>query len=377
VRRELAEPVGRIPTDSEQEPTTGTALCLSGGGYRAMLFHLGVLWRLNEAGKLDDFDRISSVSGGSITAAMLGLAWSRLDGSRSAFEEHVVMPLRELGRHSLEVRSVVTGLASPDSIGEALAGAYRKRVFGTATLQDLPDRPRFVINATNVGTGELVRFSKDHIADWRVGRIAAPTIEVAAAVACSSAFPPILSPYRIDMRDSNWETEEGNDLTSPDYRDELVLTDGGVYDNLGLETAWKRCFTIFVSDAGSDMPDDPDPAIDWVFHMARVVKMIDKQVRSLRKRQVVGAYEAGVRMGAYIGIRSDIDHYELADPLPCPRDQTLKLAQTRTRLKHLGDELQERLINWGYAICDAGLRAHLDRSTAKPEGFPYPRAGVG
>src|SRR5262245_28221555 len=46
----------------------GIALCLSGGGYRAMLFHLGALWRLNEAGLLSQLKRISSVSGGSITA---------------------------------------------------------------------------------------------------------------------------------------------------------------------------------------------------------------------------------------------------------------------------------------------------------------------
>ena len=67
----------------------GTALCLSGGGYRAMLFHLGSLWYLNEQGWLRKLDRISSVSGGSITAACLGWRWSSLqfdaDGSRAEF----------------------------------------------------------------------------------------------------------------------------------------------------------------------------------------------------------------------------------------------------------------------------------------------------
>ena len=59
-------PVGREPED-------GVALCLSGGGYRAMLFHLGALWRLNEAGFLPRLARVSSVSGGSITAGLLTL----------------------------------------------------------------------------------------------------------------------------------------------------------------------------------------------------------------------------------------------------------------------------------------------------------------
>src|SRR5713226_3113267 len=72
-------PVRRIPTDPQDvDPTTGIGLCLSGGGYRAMLFHLGALWRLNEFGMLSKLDRISSVSGGSITAGVLGMNWSQL-----------------------------------------------------------------------------------------------------------------------------------------------------------------------------------------------------------------------------------------------------------------------------------------------------------
>ncbi|MHC4915154.1 MAG: hypothetical protein ACYTGB_06645, partial [Planctomycetota bacterium] len=60
------DPVGRILTDPpEDRDLKGTALCLSGGGYRAMLFHLGAAWRLYETGDLAKLDRISSVSGGS------------------------------------------------------------------------------------------------------------------------------------------------------------------------------------------------------------------------------------------------------------------------------------------------------------------------
>ncbi|HYX75667.1 MAG TPA: patatin-like phospholipase family protein, partial [Gaiellaceae bacterium] len=59
-------------------PTDGVALCLSGGGYRAMLFHLGALMRLNELGWLRKLDRISSVSGGSITAGVLAWRWHEL-----------------------------------------------------------------------------------------------------------------------------------------------------------------------------------------------------------------------------------------------------------------------------------------------------------
>jgi NTE family protein len=73
------QPVRTIETDDPlAKPQPGMALCLSGGGYRAMLFHLGALWRLNEFGLLRGLVRVSSVSGGSITAGMLGLMWERL-----------------------------------------------------------------------------------------------------------------------------------------------------------------------------------------------------------------------------------------------------------------------------------------------------------
>ena len=88
---DLNSPVRAIPTDTGEEPETGVALCLSGGGFRAMLFHLGVIWRLKEAGWLERIDRVSSVSGGSITAAVLALGW---DGD---FQERVVAPRSRAG----------------------------------------------------------------------------------------------------------------------------------------------------------------------------------------------------------------------------------------------------------------------------------------
>lgn len=376
------EPVRRLPGEEEEpEPTTGSALCLSGGGYRAMLFHAGVLWRLAEAGRLARLDRVSSVSGGSIAAATLALAWSDVapdePGAAERYVESVVEPLRELARHTIDVGSVLGGLVAPDSIGEHVAEAYRERLFGERTLQDLPEAPRFILNATNADSGELWLFSREYMGDWRVGRIERPELDVAVAVAASSAFPPILSPHVIDLAGADWTTEEKNDLTGPEHRDEAVLSDGGVYDNLGLEAAWKRCRDVLVSDAGGGFRADHDPDRDWARHVLRVLKLIDNQVRSLRKRQVVESYEHKTRTGAYLGIRSDIAKYALADALPCPHPATLRLSDTPTRLAKLEEELQERLVNWGYAISDAALRAHVDESLDPPAGFPYPEAGVG
>mgnify|MGYP002377310244 CR=1 FL=1 len=152
---------GRV---ADGEPVDGVGLCLSGGGYRAMLFHVGVLWRLNELGWLPKLDRVASVSGGSITAGVLGLAWRNLDfrdGVAANFGERVVEPLRRMGATSLDVSSVITGALLPGvSASDRVASKYAKVLFGDATLQDLPDSPRFTFCATNVQTGSLLRFSK-------------------------------------------------------------------------------------------------------------------------------------------------------------------------------------------------------------------------
>jgi NTE family protein len=345
-----------------------------------MLFHPGVLWRLNEAGWLRRVDRISSVSGGSITSAVLGLAWSELDfdevGVGRAFEERVVAPVRGMARRGIDVRAVLSGLVTPETIAERVAAAYRRHLFGGRTLQDMPDQPRFIINATNVGTGALVRFEREQVADWRLGRVERPEIEVAVAVACSSAFPPVLSPYRLRLADAEWVREPSSDLALPEHRDEIVLSDGGVYDNLGLETVWKRCHTVIVSDAGGQLTPDPRPDRDWPMHFVRVLGVIDSQVRALRKGQTIESLRRGDRDGVYLGIRSHVADYQVEDPMPAPPDRTILLAEVPTRLDALGDSLQERLVNWGYAICDAGLRRHLDRDAARPLGFPYREAAI-
>jgi len=386
---ERSSPVSLIdtgsPYDRPASAGSGIALCLSGGGYRAMLFHLGALWRLNELAYLKKLDRISAVSGGAITAGVLGHRWSRLgfspSGVASQFTTEVVQPLRALAGRTIDQDAVVGGLLMPGSIAERVTGAYRKYLFGSATLQDLPaDPPRFVINATNVQSGALFRFSRPFIADYRVGLIKNPTIELAVAVAASSAFPPLLSPLKLELPASAWEPPSGlpsEDLHREPYLTDVVLTDGGVYDNLGLETAWKRYGTILVSNGGGKMEAEEEPESDWARHAIRVNEIIDNQVRSLRVRQVVGAFAAKEKDGTYWGIRTDIGEYGLADALPCPLDQTLRLAQTKTRLKRLDDVVQERLINWGYAICDAAMRTYVVKTQPPPSGFPYPARKVG
>jgi len=371
-----------VETDEPERLEPGVALCLSGGGYRAMLFHVGAIWRLNELRYLPKLDRVSSVSGGSITAGALGMNWSRLqfddDGFAGNLDEQFVQPIRSIASKTIDMGAVFGGILLPGTISDRVAGAYRKHVFVHTGLQDLPDRPRFVINATNVQTGSLWRFSKPYMADYLVGLVRNPKVELAVAVAASSAFPPILSPVQLSIDPANFDPAERGPLHEPPYTSDVVLADGGVYDNLGLETAWKRYTTILVSDGGGKMGPQPKPKHDWARHAYRTLGIIDTQVRNLRKRQVVSGYLNGDRQGTYWGIRSHIGDYgPPAGSLPCPDASALRLAQTATRLKEMDAALQERLINWGYAICDAGMRRWVEPDAPAPAQFPYPAVGVG
>jgi NTE family protein len=374
-------PVERLPIDPVLDRLEdGIALCLSGGGFRAMLFHVGALWRLHETGLLPRLKRISSVSGGSITAAVLALQWRALSfapgTTESEFVPQVVAPLRAFAGRSIDLRAILIGLLPGTSAADQLARAYEGALFHGATLQDLPDAPQFVINATNVQSGALWRFAKPYMRDWRVGEVKSPQVSLALAVAASSAFPPVLSPLQLTLDPASFTPNSGEDLQRPPFTSRVVLTDGGVYDNLGLETAWKRFTTNLVSDAGGKLMPEGEPATDWPRHAFRVLKLVDNQVRALRKRQTIAAFKTKQRDGTYWGIRSDIADYHLADGLPCPHDRTLQLAAIATRLSRLDDLTQQRLINWGYAICDAALRKHVDPALPAPAKFPYPQAGV-
>jgi NTE family protein len=392
-RIQTLSPVRFIPPDREAKgPVPGLALALSGGGYRAMIFHLGALLRLNEAGILGRLTRISSVSGGSITSALLGYKWKKLEfeGGRAArLSQEVIDPIREMGRRTIDWKAVLMGVFLPGGISSCIAGYYDRYLYRGATLQDLPsdaEGPRFVINSTDVKTGVLWRFSRPYMGDYLIGRIAHPKLPLATAVAASSAFPPFLSPAHFKIDPNDFMRDNPGPLQRPPFTTQAVLTDGGVYDNMGLETVWKEYQTVFISDAGSTLSRESHPRTDWLFHAFRAINIIQNQVGSLRKRQVLEAFQNKLdgHNGAYWSVASDIGNYHLKNALPCPENATQRLADIPTRLAAMDDRLQERLINWGYAVCDTAIRKHCLPFLGKkyglkikePKGFSYP-GGVG
>jgi NTE family protein len=336
-------------------------LCLSGGGYRAMIYHVGALVRLNELGFLPRLREIASVSGGSITAGMLAVAWPKLQfndaGCATNLTELVANPLIRFAAIGVDVRAILTGLLPGRTAADSIAAAYDRHLFHGATLQDIPDCPRFTFMATNLQTGSGWRFAKAYAADYRVGRIDHPRLSLACVVAASSAFPPFLSPVRLKFDPGTVKQTAGADLHRSPFTEIAVLTDGGVYDNLGLERVWKRCRTILVSNAGRNTPEIGSPTGRWAGQLFRTLYLVQQQAENSRKRILFGMNNLKQRNVAFWSIETPVSRYGLADALPMAPGTTATVATMRTRLNPFSPSEINLLLQAGYAGADASLRS--------------------
>jgi NTE family protein len=338
----------------------GIGLALSGGGFRATLFHTGALWRLAELGVFPSLARISSVSGGSIFLGALACAWKEIAAAASPlapYQHLVVEPIRRFCSQHVDSVAIAEGLlAIGGSAAQAIEAKYSELM--PLSLDQLPDAPVFVFNATNLQTGRNFRFSKAYLGDWRIGLIRNPNTSIARAAAASSAFPPFLSPVVLD-HPGKFEAVAGANLSGdPDYTERIYLADGGVYDNLGLETVWNRCQTVLVSDAGAPFALGTTVKTDWVHQPLRALDVALDQALGLRKRILIDEFQRNARAGAYWGIATHISDYKLADGLVCNDAIVELIAAIRTRLNPFSDTEQCQLINWGYALCDAAVRKY-------------------
>ena len=355
-------------------------LALSGGGYRATLFGLGSLWRLNDAGLLGKLDRVTSVSGGSIVSGVLAHGWRELQfagGRASNFQAVVAAPVQEFCSHTIDVSAGLKGWLNPfKSAGDYLVDCYEKKLFGQTTLKDLPPAapdnvPRFIFYATNLQTGRSLRFRQDMVADYLVGINRKMVVSLATAVAASSAFPPLFSPIELECDPADWaEGSERADIAP--LRQHLKLADGGLYDNMGLETLVDNVDIVLVSDAGSHFEVEDDPHEDPVRQLGRVRDILIDQTRALRKRWLISEFEAGRKRGAYWGVGTQIGAYAAVTPLCADSTHSGAMELVPTRLKGFEPELQGRLINWGYALCDAALRTRAAVAVPAATTFPLP-----
>lgn len=340
----------------------GIVLSLSGGGYRAMLFHLGGLIRINELGLMPRLARVTSVSGGSIVAARLGVCWKELtfsaEGVAENFDRAVVQPILDTADHTLDVTATLIGRMKLGGASSHLAKRYDQLLYNGASLQDLPiddAGPRFIILATNLESGRMWRFSRPYMRDWDTDPEPFPKLSVARAVAASTAFPPFLSPSAVTLSTGKV----------------VYLADGGLYDNLGVESARHRFEVTLVSDGGAPYTARSRPAHTWTGRTLQAVAAIQVQVGRLRRRALVDDYRRGAQ-GALWTIATPLSHFPFVRDDLATDLTTHDLANLPTRLAKMPLAQREQLVNWGYVCADSALHSWWLNDTTTHAEVPFP-----
>ena len=138
------------------------------------------------------------------------------------------MTPRALAAHfeRFDIRSPLHRFASRTTLLEA---ALDDLLFKHASLNDLPAQPHLVVNATELRTGSAFRFGTMESGSWRWGKLHRNEVSVAHAVAASAAYPLFLPAF-----DETLTFDKDGALNSA----RVILTDGGIYDNLGLGCLW-------------------------------------------------------------------------------------------------------------------------------------------
>ena len=294
-------------------------LALSGGGFRASLFHIGVLARLTELDLLRRVQVLSCVSGGSIIGALYYLYLKRdIDAHGDLDSPHLIDLVAEMEQHFLDVvqqnlrwltfadlqknwKMRREDYSRTDRLGDVLDELLYRPVWNGGRrrpieMRELKIHPRgdrsfhpetgnrerhtkvpiLVLNATSLNTGHNWRFEAARMGEPPVDALhqdidqnlhlvqgnyddlieRQATMPLGQAVAASAGVPGIFPPFPISEL---YDNVVDPNLATDDFRVQLV--DGGVHDNLGIEALRKDCCDFYVvSDASGQMPDQPLPA---------------------------------------------------------------------------------------------------------------------
>jgi NTE family protein len=385
-----------FPCGASVEPEE-FGLALSGGGYRATLFHLGALWRLNEFGWLSKLDRISTVSGGSLIAGILATGWPGLhwDGQGRAENFAAVIERPTLRLASRPIDAFIIGLGLIPLVNPATLMDWVLHVLLTKRkrLPSVPDRPRFVFNAASLASGESWRFEKPYMGDSRIGVVCAPDVRLSTAIAASAAYPPFVAPLVLDLSHEKVEYADGADLFQnaayPELMQRVLLLDGGAYDNLGVEAVEGRCRIVLASDAGGNLAVDQGrfwyrfwwPLVKRTLDLAveggrrqRRRALIDRATTTRQLRDAGLATESVTERAVIWRTALQIGNHPLlpqgwtVDPGWAPY-----IATRSTRMWPMSPYDRKHVVNWGYLTADLMIRqwaADLPRFDA-PTRLPY------
>jgi predicted acylesterase/phospholipase RssA len=416
-------------------PGTRLGLALSGGGFRAALFHLGVLAKLAEYDLLRQVEFISCVSGGSILGTHYYLLLRRLletkpDADLTAVDFIALVERLQqdfLAGVQTDLRASVNAdlgnnlraLVRPSySWTHRLGELYEERLFdrvddGRASaprrLDDLLIRPcgehdfvprrhnwrrrakvpELLLNATTLNTGNCFRFTASHMGEapkftdpvadreHRLPQLryseAPSQLRLGHAVAASSCVPGFFPPISLEGIYPNRSVR---------------LVDGGVYDNQGIETLLELpCTSLFVSDAGAPMEPDERPGEGMLDVVLRSIDVLQERIRAevyakVQARERTGRLTQvfGVHLKMGLGPTGDAEirrgrSIEAGEPALSAsginRQVQLALARIRTDLDAFNDTEAYALMCCGYLLAGEELRRHLPAQPTRPHAWRF------
>lgn len=377
------------------------ALAMSGGGFRATVFHLGMLARLAHARLLEEVSFLSTVSGGSLCAGLVfklnGYQWP----ASTAYLQQVEPEARRLLttidlQRAVIIRAATTFWAVLGTRADDLS-ELMQRLWGIdITLNQLPASPRWMINATCYETGKNWRFERFRMGDYQFGYSNNTDVPVTDAMAASAGFPGLIGPLELKTGRFHWfrykdeaeaglggEAAEGQRLTEdiqPPF-EEVHLWDGGVYDNHGLEglhsfrDGWLQGvdFLVVSDAAGRSKPETYRAGPKALLRLITGVQM--DQIRSLRSRAVIERFvnheDEGVFLQTGNTPRSVLRNAGRTAVLPdlapdfLPEAEAQAVAQMDTHIKQMEEDEYERVFRHGFEVADITLFAYY------PDRFPH------
>jgi predicted acylesterase/phospholipase RssA len=331
--------VQNISNPAQTEQTTQRlGLALSGGGFRASFFHLGVLARMAELGLLCHVEVISTVSGGSIIGALYYLRLRELLMSMADAQitgQHYVDLVARIERdflsavqQNLRTRTFVNPwqnmkMALPhysrsNRIGELYDSYLYRGVFGAGRdkpieMRELKIQPKndphhdgfnptmpghndgrvakvpvLLINATTLNTGHNWRFLASRMGEQPHATAFADDIDKNARLQ-RGEYDKIVEDQQDFQLGIAVAASAGVPLLFPPlpisgmYKDWRVqLVDGGVFDNQGiaaLEDPLYPCTDFIISDASGQMGDMQHPDTSAIAVLSRVMDIFSARVR--------------------------------------------------------------------------------------------------
>ena len=292
-------------------------MALSGGGYRATVFHLGVLSWLARSEQLDKISFLSTVSGGSIAVGLIFAANSNRWPNNQEYSNNVVPKIRKWMtridlQNDLLVRAVLNPLQVFQTRADDLAELMEEKFEMLGTMQDLPSEPRWIINTTCYESGKLFRISRLRMGDYSLGYVKKPRVRISEAVAASAGFPIGIGPLEILPRNYDWFGYDENGVLNqaidpPNHGSVLHLWDGGVYDNLADEPLFdpsgelrSNIDFLVVSDASGLFKSE-----QYHFGMQPLKRLLDiavSQIRAVRTRTLVEYMDRNQGRGMFLRI---------------------------------------------------------------------------